>query len=225
MCLETATGKERWRKSLPADFGGSMMSMWKWSESPLVDGDRADLHARRARRRPRRRGQEDGQGRSGGRPSPTSGPKGKDGAAYSSIVVSNGGGREAVRAAPGSRPRRRARDRRQVPLGLQPGGQRRGQHPDPGRARRTTCSPPRATRRGRRCWSCCPTAGDGVRRREVYFLSRDLPEPPRRHRPRGQPPLRRPRPQQGLPHLPRVRHRARSSGAETSGTPARAPRP
>jgi len=40
VCLETATGRERWRKSLPRDFGGSMMSMWKWSESPLVDGDR-----------------------------------------------------------------------------------------------------------------------------------------------------------------------------------------
>ena len=40
VCLETATGKERWRKSLVRDFGGLMMSMWKFSESPLVDGDR-----------------------------------------------------------------------------------------------------------------------------------------------------------------------------------------
>jgi outer membrane protein assembly factor BamB len=39
-CLETATGKVRWRKSFPRDFGGKMMSGWKFSESPLVDGDR-----------------------------------------------------------------------------------------------------------------------------------------------------------------------------------------
>ncbi|MHC4239953.1 MAG: PQQ-binding-like beta-propeller repeat protein, partial [Planctomycetota bacterium] len=40
VCLETATGKERWRKSLPDDFGGKMMSKWGFSESPLVDGNK-----------------------------------------------------------------------------------------------------------------------------------------------------------------------------------------
>ena len=39
-CLETATGKERWRKSFESDFGGRMSTMWKFSESPLVDGDK-----------------------------------------------------------------------------------------------------------------------------------------------------------------------------------------
>jgi outer membrane protein assembly factor BamB len=38
VCLDTATGAEHWRKSLPIDFGGKMMSRWKFSESPLVDG-------------------------------------------------------------------------------------------------------------------------------------------------------------------------------------------
>ena len=38
VCLETATGAERWRKSLPNDFGGKMMSKWMFSESALVDG-------------------------------------------------------------------------------------------------------------------------------------------------------------------------------------------
>ena len=38
VCLETASGTERWRKSLPDDFGGAVMSRWKYSESPLVDG-------------------------------------------------------------------------------------------------------------------------------------------------------------------------------------------
>ncbi len=40
VCLETAAGKEVWRKNLPKDFGGKMMSGWGYSESPLVDGDR-----------------------------------------------------------------------------------------------------------------------------------------------------------------------------------------
>ena len=40
ICLETATGKERWRKDFKQDFGGRMMSGWGFSESPLVDGDR-----------------------------------------------------------------------------------------------------------------------------------------------------------------------------------------
>src|SRR5438105_3822527 len=37
-CLETATGKVRWQKSLRADFGGKP-GTWAYSESPLVDGD------------------------------------------------------------------------------------------------------------------------------------------------------------------------------------------
>lgn len=40
LCLETATGKLRWRKNLATDLGGKMMSGWKYSESPLVDGNR-----------------------------------------------------------------------------------------------------------------------------------------------------------------------------------------
>jgi outer membrane protein assembly factor BamB len=40
VCLEAASGKERWRKKMSKDFGGKMMSGWGYSESPLVDGDR-----------------------------------------------------------------------------------------------------------------------------------------------------------------------------------------
>jgi len=46
VCLDAATGKIAWRKSLPNDFGGKMMCMrngtfnWRWSESPLVDGEK-----------------------------------------------------------------------------------------------------------------------------------------------------------------------------------------
>ena len=39
-CLETATGKIVWHKNFEKDFGGRMMSMWKYSESPLVDGEK-----------------------------------------------------------------------------------------------------------------------------------------------------------------------------------------
>jgi outer membrane protein assembly factor BamB len=37
-CLETATGKPRWQKSLRTDFGGQP-GRWAYAESPLVDGD------------------------------------------------------------------------------------------------------------------------------------------------------------------------------------------
>jgi outer membrane protein assembly factor BamB len=37
-CLETASGKIRWQKSLRTDFGGHP-GQWAYSESPLVDGD------------------------------------------------------------------------------------------------------------------------------------------------------------------------------------------
>ncbi len=39
VCLETAGGKERWRKNLRTDFGGHRPN-WGFAESPLVDGDR-----------------------------------------------------------------------------------------------------------------------------------------------------------------------------------------
>jgi outer membrane protein assembly factor BamB len=91
VCLETATGKERWRKSLPRDFGGAMMSIWKFSESPLVDGEKL-LFTPGAKDAAlvavdKKTGQTIWK-----TALPDLGPKGKDGAAYSSIVVANAGG-------------------------------------------------------------------------------------------------------------------------------------
>jgi outer membrane protein assembly factor BamB len=40
VALDSATGQVLWRRSLPEDFGGRVMSGWKYCESPLVDGDR-----------------------------------------------------------------------------------------------------------------------------------------------------------------------------------------
>lgn len=39
VCLETANGKEVWRKQLRTDFGGKY-GEWAYAESPLVDGDK-----------------------------------------------------------------------------------------------------------------------------------------------------------------------------------------
>jgi outer membrane protein assembly factor BamB len=91
VCLDAATGKELWRRNLARDFGGQMMSMWKWSESPLIDGDRlivtpgapgATLVAL-----DKRTGKEVWRSAV-----PKLGDQGADGAGYSSVVVSNGGG-------------------------------------------------------------------------------------------------------------------------------------
>jgi outer membrane protein assembly factor BamB len=91
VCLDAETGQEVWGRSLPRDFGGKMMSKWKWSESPLVDGERlvftpgapdAALVA-----------VDKATGREIWRAAiPDLGPEGKDGAGYSSIVVSSGAG-------------------------------------------------------------------------------------------------------------------------------------
>ena len=91
VCLTTDTGKLIWRKSLPQDFGGAMMSGWGYSESPLVDGDKLICTP-------------------GGKDAamvaldkknghllwkaalPDIGARGHDGAGYSSIVISKAGG-------------------------------------------------------------------------------------------------------------------------------------
>jgi outer membrane protein assembly factor BamB len=39
VCLETTTGRERWRKNLRSDFGGKP-GEWAYAESPLIDGDK-----------------------------------------------------------------------------------------------------------------------------------------------------------------------------------------
>jgi outer membrane protein assembly factor BamB len=91
VCLETATGKERWRKSLPRDFGGSMMSRWRWAESPLVDGDR--LIFTPGGRNAALAAVDKRTGETLWKAAiPDLGPRGRDGAAYSSIVVSSGAG-------------------------------------------------------------------------------------------------------------------------------------
>ena len=96
ICLEAATGKEVWRRSLPKDFGSHMMQAmgttdWRYAESPLVDGDRvivtpgvtdAALAALN-----KATGEEIWRA-----PIGRLGSQGAYGAAYSSVVISHGAG-------------------------------------------------------------------------------------------------------------------------------------
>jgi outer membrane protein assembly factor BamB len=91
VCLDAASGKLVWSKNLERDYGGQMMSRWMWSESPLVDGDRLVFTpgAREAAlvAVDKKTGREVWRSRV-----PDLGPAGKDGAGYSSIVISNAAG-------------------------------------------------------------------------------------------------------------------------------------
>lgn len=91
LCLEAATGRERWRRHLERDLDGRMMSGWDWSESPLVDGDRVVVTPGGARSAMvalnKLTGAEIWRATI-----PDLGGRGSDGAGYSSIVISHGGG-------------------------------------------------------------------------------------------------------------------------------------
>ncbi|MEX0938302.1 MAG: PQQ-binding-like beta-propeller repeat protein [Pirellulales bacterium] len=91
ICVEARTGREVWRKNFRRDFDGKMMSGWGFAESPLVDGEKlvctpggpqagmVALDKRNGREIWRCAFAEIGE-------------SGNDGAAYSSIVISHGGG-------------------------------------------------------------------------------------------------------------------------------------
>lgn len=91
VCLQTADGEVVWRRNFKEDFDGKMMSVWGFSESPLVDGDwvlctpggnNAMIVALDKKT-----------GRDVWRTAVSNlGDNGKDGAGYSSIVISEGAG-------------------------------------------------------------------------------------------------------------------------------------
>lgn len=96
VCLESATGTLRWRRSLTADFGAVLMKAmgkydWKFTESPLVDGGRVIVTpgARDAAvvALDKRTGKELWR-----TAMPALGDAGADGAGYASAVVSTAGG-------------------------------------------------------------------------------------------------------------------------------------
>jgi len=92
VCVEAATGKERWRRNLVTDFGGQVMSIWKYSESPLVDGDRVIVTPGAERALMVALDKRTGKEIWHTYPERALGTKGKDGAGYSSVVISNGAG-------------------------------------------------------------------------------------------------------------------------------------
>ncbi len=91
VCLDLASGKEKWRKSISRDYRGGMMSGWRFAESPLVDGDRVVFTPGAPKALlaavDKMTGRELWRSAT-----PDFGSRGKDGAAYSSVVVSNAGG-------------------------------------------------------------------------------------------------------------------------------------
>ncbi|MCL6504671.1 MAG: PQQ-binding-like beta-propeller repeat protein [Pirellulales bacterium] len=90
-CVDARNGELRWSKNFGRDYGGRMMSGWGYSESPLVDGEKLVCTP----------GAPDGvivalDRKSGATiwkaAMPQVAGNGADGAGYSSIVVSTGGG-------------------------------------------------------------------------------------------------------------------------------------
>jgi len=91
LCADAATGRKVWRKSFADDFDGKMMSQWGFSESPLVDGNKLVCTPGGSRAIMVALDKQTGKP-IWATPMPTVEGQGKDGAGYSSIVVSNGAG-------------------------------------------------------------------------------------------------------------------------------------
>ncbi len=91
-CVNADSGKLMWQKDFKNDFGGKMMSGWGYSESPLVDGDRliCTPGAESAMIAALDKNTGETVWKS---PMPEDiGNRGRDGAGYSSVVISNAGG-------------------------------------------------------------------------------------------------------------------------------------
>ena len=95
-CVEARTGAEVWRKSLTSSFSGGLMQAqdridWRFAESPLVDGNRVIVTP--GHRHAALVALDKANGEEIWRSAiPELGEKGRDGAAYSSAVISHGGG-------------------------------------------------------------------------------------------------------------------------------------
>ncbi|HSR70416.1 MAG TPA: PQQ-binding-like beta-propeller repeat protein [Acidobacteriota bacterium] len=95
VCLRKSDGQELWRRNLKEDFGGHLMIIqntnWKYAESPLVDGNKVVVTPGGPQAAMvalnKMTGEEIWR-----TAVPDLGEKGADGAAYSSIVISNGAG-------------------------------------------------------------------------------------------------------------------------------------
>lgn len=91
-CCDAKSGELIWRKSYTADLGGQIMSGWGFSESPLVDGDLVigvpggnDCTVAAMDKKT-------GEVKWKSSLPSDVGTRGKDGAGYTGVVISNGGG-------------------------------------------------------------------------------------------------------------------------------------
>ncbi len=91
ICANVVDGTILWQKNFGRDFGGRMMSGWGYSESPLIDGNwllcTPGANDAMIVALDKKTGDEVWRA-----PQPDIGGRGRDGAGYSSIVISNGAG-------------------------------------------------------------------------------------------------------------------------------------
>ena len=212
VCCKTSDGTKVWSKRFDKDFGGKMMSGWGYSESPLIDGDRLICTP-------------------GGKDAmivaldkktgneiwackvDDLGEKGKDGAGYSSVVISEGAGVKqyvqltgrgliGVRAKDGEllwNYNRVANGTANIPTPIVSGDYVFGSsgYDDGGSV------PAQTIEAG---FDPCQIRGGLLPRTE------NLAEPPRRHDPHRQEPVHRPQAQSRIPDLRRDGERRRSLG-------------
>lgn len=91
VCANVKTGKVIWQKNYKKDFDGRMMSGWGYSESPLVDGDHLICTPGANNAMIVALNKQTG-GEVWRSEVPDYGDRGKDGAGYSSVVISHAGG-------------------------------------------------------------------------------------------------------------------------------------
>ena len=92
VCCHAETGQEVWRKNLAQDLGGQMMSEWGYSETPLIDGDKLICTPGAPNAMLAALDKRTGNLLWTTSFPPNVGPAGKNGAGYSSPVISHGGG-------------------------------------------------------------------------------------------------------------------------------------
>lgn len=90
VCADVESGRELWRTNFQKYFGGKMMSMWGYSESPLIDGDR--LICTPGSPTAMMAALDKETGRVIWKSKIPNASRGNDGAGYSSIVISNASG-------------------------------------------------------------------------------------------------------------------------------------
>ncbi|MFT4547174.1 MAG: outer membrane protein assembly factor BamB [Verrucomicrobiales bacterium] len=91
ICCKTSNGEIVWQKRFDKDFGGKMMSGWGYSESPLIDGDHLICTPGGKDNMIVALDKKTGE-KIWGSKSGDDGDRGKDGAGYSTVVISEAAG-------------------------------------------------------------------------------------------------------------------------------------